>query len=212
VICSCETKEAEVTGRRGRPRRTSAGLRAQARVGDGLSSASRADGCPRVSERKLRSLPLEAGVTAAPWKSVVVVAEPTNRLVEMRNGRRRVRERQRDSRGLFTASWHGEASARSAAAKPGRCQRRGSNDDLYPLLPVLLPTRDNTNHYHRLITGITANIEIMRVYACARVHVRPRARARGRAGERASGRASVNECVRAHVCARTSQGAGSRRG
>lgn len=34
-------------------------------------------------------------------------------------------------------------------------------DDLYPLLPVLLPTRDNTNHYHRLITGITANIEIM---------------------------------------------------
>lgn len=29
---------------------------------------------------------------------------------------------------------------------------------------MLLPTRDNTNHYHRLITGITANIEIMCVY------------------------------------------------
>lgn len=48
-----------------------------------------------------------------------------------------------------------------------RCQRGGSNDDLYPLLPVLLPTRDNTNHYHRLITGITANIEIMRACVCA---------------------------------------------
>lgn len=40
-------------------------------------------------------------------------------------------------------------------------QQEGSKDDLYPLLPVLLPTRDNTNHYHHLITGITANIEIM---------------------------------------------------
>lgn len=82
--------------------------------------------------------------------------------------------------GLFTASWHGEASARrgaarrGAAAEPGRCQRGGSNDDLYPLLPVLLPTRDNTNHYHRLITGITANIEIM--HACTCVYV-PCARA-----------------------------------
>jgi len=70
--------------------------------------------------------------------------------------------------------------------------RRGSNDDLYPLLPVLLPTRDNTNHYHRLITGITANIEIMRVYACTRAHQRAsrgytcaRARARARTLRRA---------------------------
>lgn len=62
-------------------------------------------------------------------------------------------------------AWRGER-----AAEPGRCQRGGSNDDLYPLLPVLLPTRDNTNHYHRLITGITANIEIMRACVCARAH------------------------------------------
>ena len=53
---------------------------------------------------------------------------------------------------------------RWALAEPDHCQQEGSKDDLYPLLPVLLPTRDNTNHYHRLITGITANIEIMCVY------------------------------------------------
>lgn len=83
--------------------------------------------------------------------------------------------------GLFTASWHGEANARGAArrgaaAEPGRCQRGGSNDDLYPLLPVLLPTRDNTNHYHRLITGITANIEIMHACVCLCVYVHACAR------------------------------------
>lgn len=68
-------------------------------------------------------------------------------------------------------AWRGER-----AAEPGRCQRGGSNDDLYPLLPVLLPTRDNTNHYHRLITGITANIEIMRACVCARARRRMCAR------------------------------------
>lgn len=68
-----------------------------------------------------------------------------------------------------------ERRARGAAAEPGRCQRGGSNDDLYPLLPVLLPTRDNTNHYHRLITGITANIEIMHACACAYVRASERA-------------------------------------
>lgn len=79
-------------------------------------------------------------------------------------------ERQRDSPGYLQLLGM-ERRARGAAAEPGRCQRRGSNDDLYPLLPVLLPTRDNTNHYHRLITGITANIEIMHAYACVCVCV-----------------------------------------
>lgn len=77
-------------------------------------------------------------------------------------------ERQRDSPGYLQLLGM-ERRTRGAAAEPGRCQRGGSNDDLYPLLPVLLPTRDNTNHYHRLITGITANIEIMHACACVRV-------------------------------------------
>lgn len=110
-------------------------------------------------------------------------------------------ERQRDSRGLFTASWHGEVSAQCRGREPGRCQRGGSNDDLYPLLPVLLPTRDNTNHYHRLITGITANIEIMRacvcdcicISVCARLHMCQCARA------------NEHEQMYIHVCACTSR-------
>lgn len=104
------------------------------------------------------------------------------------------RERARGGKGGI-ASWRVRTSARLAgviysflawrgerAAEPGRCQREGSNDDLYPLLPVLLPTRDNTNHYHRLITGITANIEIM--YACVCVYVHACARASRRTDQR----------------------------
>lgn len=81
-------------------------------------------------------------------------------------------ERQRDScRIIYNfLAWRGMASARSPGAASAR---EGSNDDLYPLLPVLLPTRDNTNHYHRLITGITANIEIM--HACVYVSATDRA-------------------------------------
>lgn len=138
----------------------------------------------RVSERKPRSLPLEA-----------VAGVQVHLVLENRAERNDRRGRPQGNRLLASANvsatrwviysflaWRGER-----AAEPGRCQRGGSNDDLYPLLPVLLPTRDNTNHYHRLITGITANIEIM--YACVYVCTYTRARAR------ASKRMYVYACI-----------------
>lgn len=63
---------------------------------------------------------------------------------------------------LFTASWHGRcafglplASTRPAKKEARMIYIRGYR------VGRSLGARDNTNHYHRLITGITANIEIM---------------------------------------------------
>jgi len=87
----------------------------QARVGDDLSSA-----CFRAEAAVASAARFHGRAFARQWKSMPLPT--TNRLVEMRNGPRRVRTSARLARVIYSfLAWRG-ASARSAAAKPGRCQ------------------------------------------------------------------------------------------